>query len=133
PCANDHKKAYEIELKAAYQTLNKANAVAGQFFRTVGAVGRTGRFIPTIMDTKYWFAKLYAIITGFEIGAARNYKEPGFVLHFIPIFYDMYKNALDAWDAGGGGIHALWTFHFTSTGRPDHGSMLAWANGVETS
>jgi hypothetical protein len=59
-------------------------------------VGRTGRFIPAILDTKFWFAKLYEIITGFEISGVRDYQHPDFVLHFIPIFCGMYKNALDA-------------------------------------
>ena len=95
PCPNDFSKSFEIEAREASRTRQQSVDVANRFFRTVGAVGRTGRFIPTIIDTKYWFAKLYEITTGFEISAARDYKQPGFVLHFIPIFYDMYNRALD--------------------------------------
>jgi hypothetical protein len=133
PCPNDFSKSYEIELKEANRTRHQSTVVSSRFFRTVGAVGRTGRFIPTIIDTKFWFAKLYEIITGFEIGAARNYKEPGFVLHFIPIFYDMYNSALDTWQVGGTSYSPLWRVHFTSTGRPDNDSTLAWSSGVLTS
>ena len=68
-------------------------------------------------------------MTGFEISAARDYKQPGFVLHFIPVFYGMYNRALDAWAAGGAGVSPLWRVHFTSTGRPDTGTM-AWSSGV---
>ena len=74
PCPNDFGKSFEIEAKEAMRTRQQSVEVANRFFRTVGAVGRTGRFIPTIIDTKYWFAKLYEITTGFEISAARDYK-----------------------------------------------------------
>jgi hypothetical protein len=133
PCPNDFSKSFEIEARAAGRTRQQSVEVASRFFRTVGAVGRTGRFIPTIIDTKYWFAKLYEITTGFEISAARDYKQPGFVLHFIPIFYDMYNRALDAWQAGGGSVSPLWRVHFMSTGRPDNDSIMAWSSGVVTS
>jgi hypothetical protein len=133
PCPNDFSKSYEIELQGAKRTRQQSIVVSSRFFGTVGAVGRTGRFISTIMDTKYWFAKLYEIITGFEIGSARAYKEPGFVLHFIPIFYDMYNRALDSWDAGGASVSPLWRVHFMNTGRPDMDSVLGWSSGVTTS
>jgi hypothetical protein len=133
PCPYDISKSFEIELNEASRTRHQSIDVANRFFRTVGAVGRTGRFVPTIIDTKYWFAKLYEITTGFEIGAARSYKHPGFVLHFIPIFYVMYNSALDAWTAGGAGVSQLWREHFTKTGRPDMDSIMAWSNGVITS
>jgi Family of unknown function (DUF5995)/LysM domain len=133
PCPNDVSKSFEIELKEALRTRQQSIEVANRFFRTVGAVGRTGRFIPTILDTKYWFAKLYEITTNFEIGAARDYKQPGFVLHFIPVFYGMYKSALDRWDAGGAGVSPSWRVHFTSTGRPDNDSIMGWSNGILTS
>jgi hypothetical protein len=133
PCPNDFSRSFEIEVKEASRTKHQSINVANRFIRTVGAVGRTGRFIPTIIDTKFWFAKLYEIITGFEISAARNYKEPGFVLHFIPVFYDMYNRALVSWDAGGASVSPLWRVHFMSTGRPDNDSILAWSSGVVTS
>ena len=107
PCPNDFSKSFEIEAREASRTRHQSVNVANRFFSNVGAVGRTGRFISTIIDTKYWFAKLYEITTGFEISAARDYKQPGFVLHFIPIFYDMYNRALDAWPAGGAGFTAM--------------------------
>ena len=133
PCPNDFSKSFEIEAKEASRTRYQSVNVANRFFRIFEAVGRTGRFIPTIFDTKYWFAKLYEITTGFEISAARDYKQPGFVLHFIPIFYDMYNRALDAWPAGGAAVSPLWRVHFMNTGRPDTNSIMAWSSGVMTS
>lgn len=132
-CPNDIAKSYEIEVREANRTRVQSVNVANRFFTTVGAVGRTGRFIPTITDTKYWFAKLYEIITRFEISAARDYKQPGFVLHFIPIFYDMYNRALDGWQAGGASVSPLWRVHFMNTGQPDMDSILGWSSGVTTS
>lgn len=133
PCPNDIGKSFEIEIKEAVRTRHQSIDVANRFFRTVGAVGRTGRFVPTIIDTKYWFAKLYEITTGFEISAAGDYKHPGFVLHFIPIFYNMYNSALEAWDHGGAGISDKWRDHFTKTGRPDNDLLVGWTEGVITS
>jgi hypothetical protein len=133
PCPYDFRKSFEIEAREASRTRQQSITVANRFFQTVGAVGRTGRHIPTITDTKYWFAKLYEIITGFEISAARDYKQPGFILHFIPIFYDMYNRALDAWPAGGPAVSPLWRVHFMNTGRPDMDSILGWSSGVMTS
>jgi hypothetical protein len=130
PCPNDFSKSFEIELKEALRTRQQSVDVANRFFRTIGVVGRTGRHIPTILDTKYWFAKLYEITTRFEISAARDYKQPGFVLHFIPVFYGMYNRALDAWEAGGAGVSARWRIHFEKTGRPDSDSIMGWSNGI---
>ena len=128
----DFSKSFEIEAEEANRTRQLSIEVANRFFRNVGAVGRAGHFIPTIIDTKYWFAKLYEIMTAFEIGAARDYKHPGFVLHFIPVFYGMYNRALDGWAAGGAGVSDLWRKHFEKTGRPETG-MMAWSDGVLTS
>jgi LysM repeat protein len=130
PCAYDVSKSFEIEAREASRTRQRSIDVANRFFTTVGAVGRTGRFIPTITDTKYWFAKLYEIMTALEIDAARNYKHPGFVLHFIPIFYGMYNRALDGWAAGGAGVSPLWREHFKLTGRPAGSGVLGWSSQV---
>jgi hypothetical protein len=56
PCAFDIQRAVELESRAAAQTRTLSAKVASDFLRTVGAVGRTGRFIPTITDNTYWFA-----------------------------------------------------------------------------
>ncbi len=131
PCPNDFSKSFEIEAREAGRTRQQSIQVANRFFSNVGAVGRTGRHIATITDTKFWFAKLYEIMTRFEISAARDYKQPGFVLHFIPIFYDMYNRALDQWP--GGAVSPLWRVHFMNTGRPDMDSVMGWSAGVLTS
>jgi hypothetical protein len=55
-------------------------------------------------------------------------------MHFIPIFYDLYYRALENWTAGNQAVvSSLWTIHFTRAGRPDNGSITAWANGVRAS
>ena len=131
PCPYDFSKSFEIEAEEASRTRQQSVDVANRFFRTVGAVGRTGRFIPTITDTKYWFAKLYEITTGFEISGARDYKQPGFVLHFIPIFYNMYNRALDAWPAAALRFHRYGAA-FMNTGVPTN-SIMGWSAGVVTS
>jgi hypothetical protein len=45
-------------------------------------------------DNAYWFARLYEIITYDEISSAGNFRYPSFVMHFIPIFYNMYYDKL---------------------------------------
>ena len=131
PCPNDFSKSFEIEAREASRTRQQSIVVANRFFSNVGAVGRTGRFISTITDTKYWFAKPYEITTGFEISAARDYKEPGFVLHFIPIFYNMYNRALDAWPAGARFHRYGAAFHEYRPSRQRF--HLGWSGGVVTS
>jgi hypothetical protein len=94
PCAFDIQRAVELESRAAANIRTLSAQVASDFLRTVGAVGRTGRNIPTISDNAYWFAKLYEIVTIQEIAESRNYRQPAFVLHFIPVFFDLYYQAL---------------------------------------
>src|SRR6185503_21139565 len=66
-CAFDIRNAVAIEREAARNTLTLSAQVAGRFVRTVGALGARGRFVPTVIDNKYWFAKLYEYITYYEI------------------------------------------------------------------
>jgi hypothetical protein len=105
--------------------------VANRFIRTVGALSARGRFIPTVIDNKYWFAKLYEFTTYYEIAEASNFRHPAFVLHFIPIFYDLYYQALENWTTGNrASVSSVWTTHFTRAGRPDNSSIRAWMDGV---
>lgn len=61
----------------------------------------------------YWFAKLYEFITYEEISPRNinNLEWPSFLLHFIPIFYDMYYDAMQAF-LGGRQVSKLWEEHF---------------------
>jgi hypothetical protein len=87
-----------------------------------------------VLDTKYWFAKLYELTTYFEIAEANRFQHPRFVFHFIPIFHDMYVGALENFDRGNfSAVHPLWLHHFRTTGRPDVSSASAWQRGVQNS
>lgn len=134
PCRYDIRNAFEIERQVARGTLTLSADVARRFIRTVGALNARGRFIPTIIDNKYWFAKLYEFITYHEIAEAPQFRHPAFVLHFIPIFYGLYHQALENWTSGNrSAVSRLWSNHFTRADRPDNSGMGAWATGVRVS
>jgi Family of unknown function (DUF5995) len=146
-CAFDISNAVAIEREAARNTLTLSAQVAGRFIRTLGALCARGRFVPTVIDNKYWFAKLYEYITYYEISeslnipggrnpglATRRFLYPAFFLHFIPIFYDLYYQALENWFAGRrSAVSSLWTTHFTRAARPDNSSISSWMNDVRAS
>lgn len=133
-CAFAFRDATRIEIAAARDTLRLSASVAGNFLRTVGALSARGRFIPTIIDNRYWFAKLYEFITFEEIRAAGQFRQPAFVMHFIPHFYAMYYDALTKWlQNNRAPVHPLWSVHFQRSARPDVSSMNAWAAGLRTS
>lgn len=133
-CSFAFKDATRIEHAAARDTLRLSAAVSGNFLRTVGALSARGRFIPTVIDNKYWFAKLYEYITFEEVGAVRQFRQPAFVMHFIPHFYGMYYDAMTKWlQNNRATVHPLWAIHFTRSARPDNSSIAAWAAGLRTS
>lgn len=133
-CRYDIRNAFEIEREAARRTLALSAQVANRFIRTVGAVSARGRFIPTVIDNKYWFAKLYEFTTYYEIAKVSSFRHPAFVLHFIPIFYDLYHRALENWTAGNLALVSnLWRTHFTRASRPNNSSIRAWMDGVRDS
>jgi len=127
-------EAPAIEREIAKRTLYKTAEVAKRFLVSVGAVGGRGRFVPTVLDTKYWFAKLYEFTTYFEIAEAGRFQHPGFVFHFVPMFYDMYFDALENFQRGNlSAVSPLWLNHFRTTGRLDVSSFSAWKAGVQNS
>jgi Family of unknown function (DUF5995) len=133
-CANDFTQALAIELSGARRALDVSGQVAQNFIRSVGALNARGRFTPTILDNKYWFAKLYEYITYEEIRAVGSFRQPAFVMLFIPIFYGLYKQALDNWDARNtAAVSSLWANHFTQAARPDNSSIARWMAGLRTS
>lgn len=133
-CPFDIRDAVTIESVAAARVRALSRDIASGFIGLAGAVGRRGRFIPTILDNKYWFAKLYEIVTIHEINEARNYREPAFVLHFIPIFYDLYNQALQSWlNKNRAAVGRMWTTHFTGAADPDNSSVMSWTRGVQHS
>ena len=133
-CAYNFRDAPRIELEAARRVLSLSGDVSRSFIRSVGALDARGRFTPTILDNKYWFAKLYEFITYEEIRAIGQFRHPAFVMHFIPHFYGLYYDALKAWNENRrSAVGPLWTRHFTLAGRPDVSGVVAWASGVRNS
>jgi hypothetical protein len=133
-CAHAIADAVGIEREAARGTLIKSANFANGFVRSVGALGARGRFIPTVLDNKYWFAKLYELITHYEIAGISTFRYPAFVLHFIPIFYDLYYDAFQRYSNGDfGRVSPLWMTHFRASGRPDVDSASSWLDGVKVS
>jgi len=132
---NARASAYAEELAAARETLYKSARTANNFKTSIGAVAGRGRLVPTIRSNIYWFAKLYELITHFEIESAATLKHPGFLLHFIPVFYDMYFNALEGFlNKKPGGVSALWRAHFaSSSGRPDMSGIMGWTRDIALS
>ena len=133
-CAYDIRNAVAIETGPARATLDLSGRVARQFIQTLGALGARGRFVPTVVDNKYYFAKLYELITYFELSEISRFRHPAFLLHFIPIFYDLYYRALQNWSSGNrASVSPLWTTHFTRAARPNNSSALSWMNDVRES
>ncbi|MBF2046829.1 MAG: hypothetical protein IGS54_05580 [Elainella sp. C42_A2020_010] len=130
-CPYALKDALKIELDAARKTLGLSAHVAKSFLRSVGALDARGRFTETILDNKYWFAKLYELITYYEIAEVQRFEHPGFVLHFIPIFYNLYHESLqNFWQGKLNQISQLWINHFQTAGRPSWNSVSGFANQV---
>jgi len=99
------KDAWQIELPNAKSTLVRSREVA-QSVLEYGVKNKNS-------DLAYWFAELYVYITGSEIDAAPRFSRPGFLLHFIPVFYDMYARNAEAYAAGKAEkISATWKLHF---------------------
>jgi hypothetical protein len=124
---------YGTELSEARQTLTLSNEVASRFMKNLGAIapillppfptgtlGRKPGFQATVLDQKYWFAKLYALVSYEEIGYSTHTRYPGYSLHFMKVFYGMYYDAMQKFIAGRmANVPQLWVTHFTG---PERGS-----------
>jgi hypothetical protein len=126
--------AYNTEYVEARQTLELSVRTASEFVRQLGALapiliapfpaatlgqtlGRRPGFQATVLDHRYWFAKLYELVTYQELNYSVRTRDPGFSLHFIKIFYGMYYDALK-----GKRVSEFWNKHFqgppAKDGRP---------------
>src|SRR5436309_12254625 len=98
---------YEQEYQEARDTLQLSARTAAAYVAQLGALapilipplpaatlGRRPGFQATVLDQKYWFAKLYEIVTYNELGYSTHTRYPGFSLHFMKVFYGMYYGAL---------------------------------------
>ena len=107
-------QAGAAELRAANATLAKSRSVADTILRP-GARS----------DLAYWFAELYYYITRYEIEDRGLFDHPAFVLHFIPIFYDMYAVNAEQFARGElANIVANWGEHFATAEAIVDPSML---------
>jgi hypothetical protein len=71
------------------------------------------------------------LITYYEISEIRRFEHPAFVLHFMPIFYDLYHKSLQHfWNKEASKISPLWANHFRVAGRPSWNSASEFANQV---
>ena len=96
---------YQAELLEARETLELSGRTASRFVAQLGALtpillfpnatlGRRPGFQATVLDQKYWFAKLYEIVSYEELTYSTSTRYPGFSLHFMKVFYGMYYSAL---------------------------------------
>jgi hypothetical protein len=113
-------KDCKAELDAANETLRKSQEIAATIVRPRAT-----------SDLPYWFARLYQYITLYEIQERDKLTYPCFVLHFIPIFYDTYLVAADAYMKSGN-IPVHWQGHFNLAGLyVDSTNLEVYFNAVE--
>src|SRR5437762_10924325 len=111
---------YHAEYLEARQTLELSARTASNFIAQLGALapilippfpsahlGRRPGFQATVLDQKYWFAKLYELVSYEELQYSLLTRYPGFSLHFMKVFYGMYYDALQ-----GIRVSSLWKTHF---------------------
>jgi len=124
---------YQNELLEARQTLELSGRTASQFVRQLGALapvlvfpfpaatlGRRPGFQATVLDQKYWFAKLYEIVTYQELAYSTHTNYPGFSLHFMKVFYGMYYDALQNFmNKRYASVSPLWMTHFSGPESDD--------------
>jgi hypothetical protein len=123
---------YQTELDEARAIQKLAIRTAAQSLANVGALqpilifpfpgahlGKRPGFQLTVLDRRYWFAKLYELVTNEEIPYSLKTTYPGFSLHFIKIFYGMYYQAMQDFDARNfANVSQLWTIHFRGPPNP---------------
>jgi hypothetical protein len=118
-----------VEWMEARNTYTLSKQTASQF---VAPGSDTGK----VLDQKYWFAKLYEIVTYNELGFSIHTRYPGFSLHFMKVFYGMYFDALANFlGQRSGAVSSLWITHFTglaSTTNVDPDSYKAIEYSVLT-
>lgn len=102
------------DVSAANVTLNEAYKNSENFIKLQMANGQIKKF-PT--RNLYWFAKLYDYTTFLEIEKLKSVEHPAMVAHFIPIFFGLYKQAVDSYQSGNKlNIPDLWMRHFKTSG-----------------
>ena len=116
--------AYQAEYLEARQTLALSARTASAFVAQFGALapilipplpaatfGRRPGFQGTVLDQKYWFAKLYEVVTYEELNYLLHTQHPGFSLQFMKVFYGMYYDSLQKFQKHMR-VAPLWQTHF---------------------
>ena len=134
---------------AARETLTLSGRTAARFVAQLGALapvlvfplpaahlGRRPGLQATVLDHKYWFAKLYECVTYEEIAYAQHVAYATFWYQFIKVFYGLYYDALQKF-LNGSPAPPLWQTHFegppaTRGGRVPPDSMDAVEFSVRT-
>ena len=118
-----------IELPQARKTLDIADQNAGDFLRLLQAGGGIKQFPTTNL---YWFAKLYSGTTYLELRDLKNVEHPAMVAHFIPIFFGLYKDAMDNYqNRATSKVPAHWMTHFKAS-QESKVSMTGAQISIET-
>jgi hypothetical protein len=102
PCVAE-ERAIALEKPAALKTLDVSGQVADRLKPDKLSPGHGA----------YWFAELYYTITHEEVNSTGTLDHAGFLLHFIPVFYDLYKQNAEQFAAGRyDAIAPNWRKHF---------------------
>jgi hypothetical protein len=138
---------YSSEYTEGRQTLDLSARTASTFVKQLGGIGpifmplvpfgallgKKPGFQATVLDHKYWFAKLYELVSYQEISYALTTGYPGFTLHFMKVFYSMYYMALQNFLKSSGPVSPLWAVSFAGPSPSvDASSMEAVKFGVRT-
>ena len=120
------------ELPLARKTLDVADQNAKDFVRLLQAGGGIKQFPSTNL---YWFAKLYSGTTYLELRDLKNVEHPAMVAHFIPIFFGLYKDAMDNYqNRATSKVPAHWMTHFKASQEAKvsiTGAQLSIETGAE--
>ncbi len=128
---------YDAELIEARATLRLSGETAAGFLKQLGALtpilifpfpgatlGKRPGFQLTVMDHKYWFAKLYELVSYQEISYALTTAYPGFTLHFHEsILYDVLQRAPELHEEKLEPVSPLWSTSFTGPPADSHGDL----------
>jgi hypothetical protein len=117
------------ELQGARQTLNQAFQNSENFIKLQMANGQIKKYPSSNL---YWFAKLYEYTTHLEIEKLKTVEHPAMVAHFIPVFFGLYKQAVDNYlNHEKSNVPALWMDHLktSSSGKI---TLSGAENSIET-
>ena len=102
-----------VEFPLAKKTLDVADQTAKDFVRLLQAGGGIKQFPGTNL---YWFAKLYSGTTYLELRDLKNVEHPAMIAHFIPIFFGLYKDAMDNYqNRATSKVPTHWMTHFKAS------------------